>query len=180
MVEYLSRCHNYGSNGKETVVAVTSVLEGTVGSVTCVSPQCVSTKPSNEAYRPLQTAVIRFAGYPGLNSCNAAARSTKRRNNQHVGRAHPSKTLFFFSMGLILLCSARVPVTLSRPGCQLPLLQFRSSGLCARLAFNNTDSEWPDSHFPKKSNTSRFKALVAIIFSLVPPLILPSRSPKQK
>ena len=33
-----------------------------------------------------------------------------------------------------------------------------------RLAFGNTDSEWPDFHFPKKSNTSRFKALVAIIF----------------
>ena len=50
------------------------VLERTVGSVTCVSPQCVSTEPSNEPYRPLQTAVIRSAGYADHVYCNAPAR----------------------------------------------------------------------------------------------------------
>ena len=120
-------------------MAVTSVLEGTVCSGTCVSPECVSTKPSNEAYRPLQIAVIRSAGYADHDSCNAAARSTKRRNQQHVSAsATASKTPFFFSMMLIPFCHARVPVTLSRSGCQLPLLQFRSSGRSAWLLATQT------------------------------------------
>ena len=75
-------------------MAATSVLEGTVGTVTCVSPQCVSTKPLNEPYRPLQTAVIRSTGYAGHDSCNAAAQSTKTQNNQHVGQAHHIKNTF--------------------------------------------------------------------------------------
>ena len=160
-------------------MAVTSVLEGTVGSVTCVSPKCVSTKPSNEAHRPLQTGVIRsldrLATTLVMRLLGPPREGTTNRSAGHIA----SKTSFFFSMMLILFCRALVPVTLSRPGCQLHLLQFRSSGRCAWL-FGNTDSEWPDSHFPKKLNTSRFKALVAIIFSLVPTLILPSRLPKKK
>ena len=70
-------------------MAVTWMLEGTiVGSVTCVSPQCVSTEPSNEAYRPLQTAVIRSAGYADHDYCNAAARSTKEQKEQPKRPSH--------------------------------------------------------------------------------------------
>ena len=162
-------------------MAVTSVLKGTVGSVTCVSPQCVSTKSSNEAYRPLQTAVIRSAGYAGHDSCNAAATSTKRRNNQHVGRAHPIKNTF------LLQHDAHTPLPCTR-ACHA--LQARMSVAPAtvpvfgslRLAFasfGNTDSEWPDSHFPKKVEYIAIQSASRDHFSLVLPLILPSRSPTQ-
>ena len=98
----------------------------------------VSTKPSNEAYRPLQTGVIRSLDRRAttlvMRLLGPPREGTTNRSARHI----TSKTPFFFIMMLIFFCRALVPVTLSRPGCQLHLLQFRSSGPCAWLLATQT------------------------------------------
>ena len=132
-------------------MAVTSVLEGTVGSVTCyvchhsVFQQSLRMRHTGLSrqlsYAPLDTLattlVMRLLGPPRL----------KRRNNQHVGQAHRIKNTF------PLQHEARTFLPYTR-ACHA--LQARMSVAPAtvpvfgslRLAFG--DSEWPDSHFPKK------------------------------
>ena len=126
-----------------------------MGSVTYVSPQCVSTKPSNEAYRPLQTAVIRSTGYAGDDSCNAAARSTKEQKEQPKLPSHAciaSKTPFFFSITLILLCRARMPVTLFRMSVAPATVPVFGS---LRLAFLATQTVNGQISTSQKSRTHR-------------------------
>ena len=134
--------------------------------MTCVSPQCVSTEPSKEAYRPLQTAVIRSAGYTDHDYCNGAARSTKEQKEQPK---RPSMHASHIENTFFLQHDAHTPLPCTRACHALQARMLVAPATVPvfgslRLAFGNTDSEWPDFHIPKKSNTSRFKALVAIIF----------------
>ena len=80
-------------------------------------------------------------------------RNKKEQPKRPLHARIESKTLFFFSMTLILvlLGRARVPVTLSRMSVATATVPVFGS---PRLAFGNTDSVWPDFHFPKKSNTA--------------------------
>ena len=93
---------------------------------------CVSTTFLNQAHIPLQTAVIRSAGYAAHDSCTATARSDNvffaTISHQFAGlQRMPGRCS---SNVATELAGLAVTVTLSRSGCRFPL---RAAESCAWL-----------------------------------------------
>ena len=92
----------------------------------------------NQAHIPLQTAVIRSAGYADHDSCAALPGRTMSSSlppsrHQFAGLQRiPGHCSSNIAVQTTELAGLAVTVTLSRSGCRFPLLQFRSLS-CAWL-----------------------------------------------
>ena len=134
----------------------------------CVTTVCFN-NVLNQGHIPLQTAVIRSAGYADHDSCTAAARS----DNVFFATISPSVCRFAglqrtpgrctcSSNVATELAGLAVTVTLSRSGCRFLLLQFRSLSCAWLFAAVNVCIHWQCIHcsekfptFPSQSHETR-------------------------